>query len=308
MKSWDGAAVKVDAIKDDDVQVELQRATPLLHVVDVTRSHSESITRNDWAARLREAIAVHGWSLGHANSRKCANSANPRQVRVDMAHGDVLVRSDARNSLTTDSGVPDFDLALELWRDEALHGECRPSCVLASRILGNLLLVARGATVVATITVAVLSVGRIAMRGEQADGASAIHGTLELGQIVGSWEGLLSAGGSKLTCGLGVDIREEETRTTEWSLLHDRRVAELLDESLTTLDGGVRDLGSLVGAVSEPAATLNVVDESDHSVDVGEVDEGVANIAARLEVNAKVHEVVGAKALLIEDSLEGRLQ
>jgi hypothetical protein len=43
-------------------------------------------------------------------------------------------------------------------------------------------------------------------------------------------------------------------------------------------------------------------------VDICEVDEGVADVATRLEIDAKVHEVIGAEALLIKDSLEGQLQ
>lgn len=122
--------------------------------------------------------------------------------------------------------------------------------------------------------------GRVAVRGEQTDGASTIHGALELGQVVGTREDLLGASGAKLAGDIRVDVSEEEARATERSLLHDRRVAELLDESLTTLDGGIGDLSSLVRAVSNPAATLDVVDEGDHAVDVGEVDEGVTDVTS----------------------------
>lgn len=89
--------------------------------------------------------------------------------------------------------------------------------------------------------------------------------------------------------------------------MHDRRIAELLDECLAALDGGVGNFGSLVRVEAGPEPTLDAVDEREHAVGIREVDEGVANIAARLEVDTKVHEVVSAKADVIEDVLEGHL-
>lgn len=84
-----------------------------------------------------------------------------------------------------------------------------------------------------------LSVVRIAVRGEQTDGASAVHGTLKLGEVIGTGEDLLGACRATLAVDLSIVGGDEETRTTEGSLLHDRRVAEFLDESLTTLDRSV---------------------------------------------------------------------
>lgn len=141
------------------------------------------------------------------------------------------------------------------------------------------------------------------MRRIETDATSAIHGSLKLGQVVRTRERLLCTGVAQLAHDLRVGVGEEETRTTERSLLHDRRVAELLDESLTTLDGGVGDLGILGRTEAIPATTLKTVDEGDHAVDIGEVDEGIAHIAARLEVDTKVQEVVGTKADVIEDGL-----
>jgi hypothetical protein len=43
-------------------------------------------------------------------------------------------------------------------------------------------------------------------------------------------------------------------------------------------------------------------------MNICEVDEGITNIAARLEIDTKVHKVIGTEALLIKDSLESQLQ
>lgn len=43
-------------------------------------------------------------------------------------------------------------------------------------------------------------------------------------------------------------------------------------------------------------------------MDVCEVDEGVTDVGGVLEVDAKVHEVVGAEASVVEDGLESELQ
>ena len=58
---------------------------------------------------------------------------------------------------------------------------------------------------------------------------------------------------------------------------------------------------------ADPGATLETVDEGDHAVDIGEVDEGIANVAGGLEVDAKVHEVVSTEADIVEDGLQGQL-
>lgn len=145
------------------------------------------------------------------------------------------------------------------------------------------------------------------MGREQTYGARAVHGTLKLRQVVRTREGLLKSCRAKLASDLSVNVGDEQTRTTEWSLLHDGRVAELLNESLTTLDGGVGDLSSLGRSITNPATTLELVDEGDHTMDVGEVDEGITNVACRLEVDAQVHEVVGTEASIVEDSLESHL-
>ena len=42
-------------------------------------------------------------------------------------------------------------------------------------------------------------------------------------------------------------------------------------------------------------------------MDVAEVDEGIADVASRLEIDTKVKEVVGPKADFVEKSLERQL-
>jgi len=201
------------------------------------------------------------------------------EVQGEMSHRDEVEWNASQAALPIDAGVPDLDVIFRSF-GEVQHLRRSRSRTLSRKVHSCLHNVAGSATIIATTTDAVLSERRVAVRGKQTDGASTIHGALELGQVVGTRKGLLSAGGAKLAGGLSVDVGVEEARTTERSLLHHRRVAELLDESLTTLDGGIGNLSSLVGAISSPAATLDVVDESDHAVDVGEVDEGVADVAS----------------------------
>jgi hypothetical protein len=141
------------------------------------------------------------------------------------------------------------------------------------------------------------------MRRVEADATSGVHGALKLGEVVRTRECLLSTSLSQLVHHLGFDECVDEARTTERSLLHDGGVAELLDKSLTTLDCGVRDLSVLAGAEARPRATLQTIEQGDHAIGVGEVDEGIAHVAARLEIYAEVQEVVCAEADIVEDSL-----
>jgi hypothetical protein len=62
-----------------------------------------------------------------------------------------------------------------------------------------------------------------------------------------------------------------------------------------------------ISTVAKPATALDAVDESDHATDVGKVNEGIAYVAAGLEVDTEVHEVVGAEADLVEGGLERQL-
>lgn len=227
-----------------------------------------------------------------------------RKVLGDVGHGDVVEGDVSNLTLTVIVGVPNLDVAL-LQVSEAC--EWNRSSALASEVHRSLHHVTRSAAIVSTGTVAVLGHGRETMRRVETNAAGAVHRTLKLRQVVRTREGLLSAGGAKLVAGIGIEVGKEEARTTEWCLLHDGRVAELLHQGLTTLDRGVRDLSSLGRAVGCPATTLDAVDEGDHATDVGEIDEGVAHVAARLEVNAEVEEVICAKADFVKNGLERHL-
>jgi hypothetical protein len=230
-----------------------------------------------------------------------------REVEGEVSHWNEIEGYTPKTTLTIEAGIPDLDVKFSIVGKVLERHGCRCR-TLTSKVDSSLQNVPGSAAIVTTTTDSVFSGGRVAVRGKQTDGAGAIHRTLKLGEVVWAREHLLGAGVAKLAGDLSVNVRVEETRATEGSLLHDGGVAELLDQSLTTLDGGVRDLGGLVGTITNPGATLDVVDQVDHAVDVGEVDEGITDVATGLEVNAKVHEVVGTKALLVEDGLEGQLQ
>jgi hypothetical protein len=226
------------------------------------------------------------------------------KVLADMGHGNEVEGNWSTKALAVVGSVPCNDIVL-LIISKITEGD--GSSTLLCVVHGSLHHVARSATIVGASAVAMLSDRRVAMRGEEANGTSTIHGALKLGQIVGAREELLRAGVTKLLGDLSVDVREEQARTTERSLLHDGRVAELLNQSLTTLDSRVRDLSSLGGVEAFPAPTLDLVDEGDHAMDICEVDEGVTDVAARLEIYTKIDEVVGTEAGIVEDSLERHL-
>jgi len=138
----------------------------------------------------------------------------------------------------------------------------------------------------------------------KADATSAIHGTLKLGKVVGAGKRLLSTSNAKATHVPSVCNSDDETRATERRLLHDRGVAELLDQSLAALDSRIRNLSSLVRSETRPGTTLHAVNDSKHAVGISEVDEGIADIATRLEVDTEVQKVVSTEADVVEDVLE----
>lgn len=183
--------------------------------------------------RLTEGV---NWTADGTMARRSTENGVDAEVLLDVAHGDVLERGAAVATLAVERRVPDLDVALGGLIGD-LEGGIRSA--LTSVVHGSLDHVARSATVVCTRAVAVMLEGREAVGWEQADGTSAVHGTLELRQVVGAWEGLLDTDRAKLASSLSVLVGEEETRAAERSLLHDRGVAELLDQCLATLDGGV---------------------------------------------------------------------
>ena len=179
--------------------------------------------------------------------------------------------------------------------------------MLTSIVHGGLVHVARSTTIVDARAVAMLSDREVSMRRVEAYTTSTINGSLKLGQVVRARKGLLGASVTKLAEDLSIRIGEEESRTTEGSLLHHGRVAKLLDKSLTTLDRGIGYLSSLGGTEADPATALNAIQKSNHAVDVSEVDEGVSHVAARLEVDAQVDKVESTEADIVEDRLERQL-
>lgn len=221
-----------------------------------------------------------------------------------MGHGDAVKGDTTTVTTTIGAQVPSLDVLL---LGLAQAGKLNGSSALMSKVHGSLHDVAGAATVVCAGTVAVLGQRSVSVGGIETDATGAVHRTLKLGKIVGAREGLLGTGSAQLTHHLSVGDGEDQARATVRSLLHDRRVAELLDKCLAALDGGVGDLGGLLGVETGPESTLDAVNERQHAVGIGEVDEGVTNVAARLEVNAKVHEVVCAEADVIEDVLQGHL-
>jgi len=227
------------------------------------------------------------------------------KILRNVGHGDVVEGDASDLTLTVEVRVPELDVAL-LQVSEA--GKLNRSSALAGEVHGSLHHVARSAAIPRAGAVAVLGNGGEPMRRVETDATGAVHRTLKLRQVVRTREGLLGASRSKLISSISVEVGEEETGSTEGRLLHDGRVAKLLHQSLATLDGSVGDLGSLGRTICSPGTTLEAVDEGDHATYVGEVDEGIAHVAAGLEVDAKVEEIVGAKADFVEDSLERHLQ
>jgi len=105
---------------------------------------------------------------------------------------------------------------------------------------------------------------------------------------------------------LGLILGDKEAGTTIGSLLHNRRVSELLNKRLASLDCRIRDPELLVGDETRPVAELHL-EEHEHPTDIREVDEGVSDVGTLLEIDAEVYEVVSAEADLIQDVLERHL-
>ena len=297
---------------------EVDHAGSYLHkgvddVVGATTSRTGTSRRQDHAWTTSgsgvsgdgKITSVRGVDWTTDNTRNLKRSGSLSEVLGDVGHGNVVEGNMTEVSTTIGVGVPGFDIALLEVRQAS---EGNGSGTLASELHSCLEHVARCTTVVGARASAMLDGRRMTMRRIEADATSAIHGSLQLGQVVGTRKLLLGTGVAQLGDDLGISISEEETRATERCLLHDGGVAELLDESLATLDGGVGDLGSLGGVKARPRTTLNAIDECNHAMNIGEVDEGIADIARGLEVDAEVDEVVGAEADIVEDCLERHLQ
>lgn len=105
-----------------------------------------------------------------------------------------------------------------------------------------------------------------------------------------------------------IEITTEKVFTYLWSAIlrfqHDRRVTELLDQAVPTLNGGIGDLGNLVAAESVPFCAAAGLSEFHDIQRIGEVDESITNVAAVRKVNAKVHEIVATEATPIDNFLQ----
>lgn len=226
------------------------------------------------------------------------------EVLCDVGHGD-RVEADRTTVATTEGiQVPGLDVLLLVISQT---GELDRRSVLVGEVHGGLHHVARATTVVGARAVAVLGAGSVSTRRVKTGATSTIHGALELGDVVGTRERLLGAGEANLIHHLSLGEGDDETRAAEWSLLHDRRVAELLNKCLTSLDSRIGNLGGLRGVEARPDAVFDAVDQHKHAVGVGEVDEGVSDVAARLEIDPEIDEVVCAEAGDVDDVLESHL-
>lgn len=87
-------------------------------------------------------------------------------------------------------------------------------------------------------------------------------------------------------------------------LQHHAAVLELSNEAFTALTGSVGDLRNLVGVVFEPRSTSKGVEEDDDVFGMDEINEGVSDVAAVVEVHAEVHEVVQAVHRFIEQGFQ----
>lgn len=204
------------------------------------------------------------------------------KVLSDMGHRDE-VEADS-TTLTAAEGVqvPGLNVALLILCQAS---KLDRSSVLVRKMHSGLDHVAGAATVVSARAVAVFGAGRVAARRVKTSGTRRVHRALQLRDVVRTRKGLLSASKANLIHLLCRGVGDDETRAAERGLLHHRGVPELLNKSLAALDGRIRDFGSLVRLESWPETTLDAVDEHQHAVRVGKVDEGIAHVAAGVEIN-----------------------
>lgn len=259
---------------------------------------TETVERN----RGDGAKALGDWALdGTRVGRTTKTSLRSADVSLDDAERDVVEGDHAGMGGTKLLEVLDLSLAL---LGVGIDVEVRRAAVLVVHVDH----VARGAAIIGARVGAVGSLVDSSSRSKETNGAGAIDGALILGPVVGIGELELNTSPTNVLDDPSLLLGDEETRAAVRGLLHDRRVTELLNKSLTTLDGGIRQLSVLGGAVTRPATALDMLEHQEHTLDVAEVDEGIANVVSRLEVDAKVDEVVGAKADTIQKSLESHLE
>lgn len=260
---------------------------------------AETVERN---RALGGTKTSRNWALDGARvDRKTMTSLGSADVSLDNEERDVLEGDHAGLGGTKLIEVLDFSLAL---LGIGVHGEVRRVAILVVHVDH----VARGATIIGARVGTVGSLVDSSSRSEETNGTSAIDGALILGPVVGVGELELNAGLTNVLDNPSLLLGDEKARAAVRGLLHNRGVAELLNKGLATLDGSIRQLGVLGGAVSRPATALDMLEHQKHTLDVAEVDEGIANVVSRLEVDAKVDKVVSAKADTIQESLESHLE
>ena len=120
--------------------------------------------------------------------------------------------------------------------------------------------------------------------------------TAHLGWIVRTWEDIFSPSHGP-SC---VEYLWAERRV----LKHDRAIAEFLNQTISTLDRGVRHFSDLLAVEPVPAVACSSIHGVDDVVRVFEVDESIADVAVVGEVDTKIHEVIFATTSLINNVLE----
>lgn len=250
------------------------------------------------------APGAHGTTRTSGSANGIAGTGMLVEVLGDVCHGDRVEADSTCEAATEGVEIPGLNVLLLVLGQT---GELDRSSVLVSKVHGRLHHVTRAAAVVSARTVAVFGASRVSTRRIETSATSGVHGALELRDVVRTRKGLLGASEANLVHYLGFSEGDDKTRAAEWSLLHDRRVAELLNKRLASLDCRVRDLGGLVGVETGPEATLDAIDEHEHTVRIGKVDEGVANVAAGLEINPQIYEIVGAEAGDVDHVLQSHL-
>lgn len=162
-----------------------------------------------------------------------------------------------------------------------------------------LLLFSQGGTTVVLGTTAALLITEVltGARSEQTNVLGVLAGASELRVIVGLRERLLLTDHR-------VRVGVEELGTCSLGLKHDRRVSELLDEAVSTLDSSIGNLGALVAAEVVPFLVGTCLDKRNNIQWVDEVDESVSNVAIIAEVDAEVHEIIVTEASLIDVLLQ----
>lgn len=119
----------------------------------------------------------------------------------------------------------------------------------------------------------------MAMTGRvETNGIGVVERALQFGQVVGAGErGLISR--ALVFRDIRGIIRVEDLWTVAFPLLHDRRVAELGNEAVLALDGGVRDFAGLLRTEEVPWLAHTFLNKVNDVLRLGEVDECIANVA-----------------------------